>query len=123
LRSTSIFEKETNMPDVPVLVVGPVETEGGLVEHGATESKPHAGVGEVAAAVMHKVIKVSSDKLADGVITLAKEIGPSLKARMAGLSEISVQEVSIGCSIDMSGHIVVAGVGAEASVSITFRVT
>jgi NTP-dependent ternary system trypsin peptidase co-occuring protein len=106
------------MPDVPVMFVE-VQSAGGLVERGATGTTPQAGPGTVIA----KVIDFSSDHLIDGVTKIAQTIGPSLKSAMSGLSSISVQEVSVGCAISASGSVVVAGVGAEATLTITFKIT
>jgi hypothetical protein len=111
------------MADLQVLVVAPSDSSGGFVTQGATGGAQHSGAGEVAGALLQKVVTISSEKLADGVIAVARAIGPSLKDRIAGLNDIAVKEVSIGCTIDLNGHVVVVGVGAQTSVTITFEVT
>jgi hypothetical protein len=104
------------MPNIPVMVVE-VQTEGGIVDRGATGSTQQAGPGTVIA----KVIELSSDHLIDGATKIAQAIGPSLKTAMSGLS--GVHEVSVGCAINAHGSVVVAGVGAEATLTLTFKIT
>jgi Trypsin-co-occurring domain 1 len=54
---------------------------------------------------------------------IAQDIGPALQSGLTGLGNIAVQEVAIGCAISAEGGILVAGVGAEASLTITFKVS
>src|SRR5262245_12451076 len=105
------------MPDVEVLILADDQAAGGLVNRGATGGGPHAGAGKV----ISKVIKLGSDQLVDSVTKIANAIGPSLQQGLKGLSSMAVQEVSIGCTIGADGSILIAGVGAEASLTITFR--
>jgi hypothetical protein len=105
------------MLKVPVMVVGE-QSEGGLVDRGATGSTQQSAPGKVVA----KVFDLASDHLVEGVTRIAEAIAPSLNSAMSGLTKISVQEVSIGCAINASGGVVVAGVGAEASLTITFKI-
>jgi hypothetical protein len=105
------------MPDIPVLVL--VEEQRGLVKKGATETYAHAGAG----TVVGKVVNLGSEKLVAGLKKMAEDIGPSLTAGLKELSaKIAISEVSLGCAINAEGGIVVAGVGAEASLTITFKV-
>jgi Trypsin-co-occurring domain 1 len=68
-------------------------------------------------------LTLSPEQLVAGVKKIAKDISPALKAGFSELGDIAVQEVSIGCAISATGGIVVAGVGAEASLTITFKVS
>jgi hypothetical protein len=104
------------MSDIPVLVLDVRPT--GLVKQGATETHAHAGPG----AIVGKVVNIGSDKLVAGVKQMAQNIGPSLKEELKELGDIAVSEISIGFAITAEGGIVVAGVGAEASLTITFKV-
>jgi Trypsin-co-occurring domain 1 len=106
------------MPNVEVLVLDE-EYAGGLVGKGASSDQAHAGPG----AALKKVLVLSSEHLVAGVTSIAREIGPSLQAGLKGLSAIDVKEVSIGCTIGAHGTIMIAGVGAEASLTITFKVS
>jgi hypothetical protein len=105
------------MPDVEVLVID--SGVSGLVSKGATGAEAHSAAGKA----VERVVKLSSEHLIEGVTKIAQAVGPSLKAGMKGLSDISVQEISIGCTIGANGSIVIAGVGAEASLTITFKVS
>lgn len=108
------------MSDVDVLVsVEAAEIKSGLVQEGATGSAQHMSIGKA----LGKVVKISADEIADGVVAVANSIGPTLKAKLAGLSNITVSEVSIACTLGANGSVVVAGVGAEATLTITFQVT
>ena len=104
------------MVNIPVLYGVPV---GGAVTEGASGDEQHAG----AAELVRKVVDRSSDALVEGVKGIASAMGPSLRAAMKSLSDIDVTEVSIGCSIDVNGSVVVAGMGAQANLTITFKVT
>ena len=104
------------MTKLPVLIVD--EEASGLVGKGATGTEAHSAAGKA----VKRVVQLSSEHLIEGVTKIAQAVGPSLKAGMKGLSDISVQEISIGCTIGAEGSIVIAGVGAEASLTITFKV-
>lgn len=110
------------MPDVEVLVFQPAQPQSGLVTHGATEAVPHAGPGEMVAAAAWKVITISADKLAEGVVAVAENVGPSLRQRLKSAKDVAVESVSVGFSIDVNGKAFVVGVGAQASVTVTFHV-
>jgi Trypsin-co-occurring domain 1 len=98
-----------------------VESAGGIVGHGTSPDEQH-GAQEAVQKVVKKVIEVSADKIVDSVVEIANKIGPVLKGSLQKLSGIAVHEVSIGCAIGADGNIVVAGVQAEASLTITFRI-
>jgi hypothetical protein len=98
-----------------------VSSAGGIVDQG-TGPDQQQGAKEAVQKVVQKVIEVSADRIADSVVDIGNKIGPALKNSLQRLSGISVQEVSIGCAIGADGSIVVAGVKAEASLTITFRI-
>lgn len=104
------------MANIKVIYGVPV---GGAVTEGASGDEQHAGAKDL----VRKAVDRSSDVLVEGVKGVANAIGPSLKAAMEGLSNIDVKEVSIGCAIDVNGSVVVAGMGAQATLTITFEVT
>ncbi|MGH7118847.1 MAG: hypothetical protein ACREFP_07645 [Acetobacteraceae bacterium] len=109
------------MPDVEVLVFQPSQAPG-LVTHGATGAVPHAGPGEIAANAAWKVVTIGADKLADGVVAVAEKVGPTLRERLKNAKDVVVESVSIGFSIDVNGKAFMVGVGAQASVTVTFHV-
>jgi hypothetical protein len=110
------------MANIPVLVVvNEHPAKGGVVKRGASPTTAQSAVG----TAIQKAIEITltPEKLVAGVKQIAQDIGPILKEELKGLGNIAVQEVSIGCAINASGGILVAGVGAEASLTITFKVS
>jgi hypothetical protein len=105
------------MAEIEVLVR--TEGVGGLVPSGASGDQAHS---LSVPKIVDKVVKVSADKITDAVISLAEKIGPALQAKISTLSLLKIHEVSIGCAITVDGSVVVAGVGAEASLEITFKI-
>lgn len=104
------------MTNIQVLVIE--QSTGGLVDKGATDTRPDAGAG----TAIRRVVELSSKHIVDGVTKIAEAIGPSLRKGIKGLSDVAVEEVSIGFTIGADGNIVIAGVGAEACVTVTFKV-
>jgi hypothetical protein len=100
----------------------PGGTVGGIVSQG-TAPDQQQGARETAHKVIRKVIDISSEKIVESVVEIGNKIGPTLKKNLEGLTGISVSEVSIGCAIGGDGNIIVAGVAAEASLTITFKVS
>jgi hypothetical protein len=110
------------MPMVKVLVGETItEVPSGIVPEGTGPDEQH-GAREAVQKVVRKVIDVSAEKIVDSVVEIGNNIAPALKQKLGQLAGISVQEVSIGCAIGADGNIVVAGVQAEASLTITFKI-
>ena len=106
---------------VKVLFVNPPPA-GRVVEFGASGDTSH-NVGDRAKAALSHVIKdVGADVIASQALALAKEMEPAFRACAQALVKIQVTEISIGCAITVEAGVVIAGVGAEASVEITFNV-
>ncbi|MBW6397926.1 hypothetical protein KPL78_08725 [Roseomonas sp. HJA6] len=93
--------------------------ESGLVQSGATGGGPHAAL---LRRLGGKVVDISATMIADSVEALAKAISPTLQQKMPALAGLTVQEISIGCTITGQGEIMAVGAGMEASLVVTFRI-
>jgi len=107
------------MAKVPVLFVEPERQASGLVTEG-TSGDQEQGLVTKAAAKIAKVADMDATQIAVGVVAIAEKVGPELSKAVKKLGSGKLKEVSIGCAIQLNGGVVVAGVGAEASVTITF---
>ncbi|WP_144186732.1 CU044_2847 family protein [Elioraea rosea] len=108
------------MPDIEVLIVETAVGGGGLVRKGAGGGEQQA---LDAGKAVTKVVRISAERIADGVAAVAQAVGPTLRAKLISLPGLELDTVSIGCAITVDSGVIVAGVGAEASLTVTFRVS
>ena len=95
---------------------------GRVVESGVSGDTSHNIKDQAKAAFSHVIKDVGADVIASQALALAKEMEPAFRACAQALRKIQVTEISIGCAITVEAGVVIAGVGAEASVEITFDV-
>lgn len=107
---------------VKVLFVEPPPATGN-VGTGTSGDTQHSVKERAKAAFSHVIKDVGPDVIASQALALAQEIEPAFRACAQALRKIKVTEVAIGCAITVEAGVVIAGVGAEASVEITFDLT